>query len=360
MAQPQTQIKLWERLRLKQLQKIGLLIFCLFLFIFALILLKEGARQLGPLVRETLSVNNVLNALGFGWLFAYIVMSGSPVATITLTLLDVGSLNKYEAFAMITGSRLGASFIVLFIGFLYMMRGSERKTSISTGLLSLFVTQTTYIPAFFIGLWLLSTGWMDGFQMTRAAQVSSVFDQIFNPVMQVLLLYLPRWVIFGLGFGVMMASFTLLDKALPQVHLEESAFSGMARILYRPVVTFLLGALVTLITMSVSLSLSILVPLSMRGYVRRENVIPYVMGANITTFIDTLIAAVLLANPVAFTVVLVNMISIALVSLIIIVFFYRWYERLVLGYTNRLLSRRTWLIVYMIGIFGLPILLMFL
>ena len=63
----------------------------------------------------------------------------------------------------------------------------------------------------------------------------------------------------------------------------------MARILYRPVVTFLLGALVTLLTMSVSLSLSILVPLSMRGYVRRENVIPYVMGANITTFIDTLI-----------------------------------------------------------------------
>ena len=62
------------------------------------------------------------------------------------------------------------------------------------------------------------------------------------------------------------------------------------RLLYRPLVTFALGLAVTTLTMSVSVSLSVLVPLSARGYIRRENVIPYIMGANITTFVDTLVA----------------------------------------------------------------------
>lgn len=348
-----------DRFRIEQVRKGILLLFSLFLFILALTFLREGAKQLGPFVRDNLSVNNPANALGFGWLFAYVVMSGSPVAAIALTLLDVGSLTKLEAFAMITGSRLGASFIVLFIGFIYLLRGrGERGKSLSTGLLSLFVTQTTYIPALIIGVLLLSNGWMDGVQLNTASQITSIFDRIFDPIVNTMLLYLPRWLIFGLGFVIMMVSFTLLDKSLPEVHLEESAFRGMARILYRPIVTFALGALVTTITMSVSLSLSILVPLSMRGYVRRENVISYVMGANITTFIDTLIAAVLLANPDAFTVVLVNMSSVAIVSLAIILLFYRPYERIVLGFTNRLLTRRKLLVIYMFSIIGLPLLLM--
>lgn len=340
------------------LKKLGLFLVSLFLFVLALYLLKEGARQLGPFVRDFLRVDNVANALGFGWLFAYAVMSGSPVAAITLTLLDVGTLNLPEAYGMLSGSRLGASFIVLFIGFVYMLRGSERK-SMTTGLLSLLVTQTIYIPALFIGLWLLRSGWLNGIQMSSAFEAISVFDLIFDPITGFLLAFLPRWVVFILGFLVLLGGFSLMDRALPEVNLEDSAFSGMARILYRPVVTFLLGAAVTTITMSVSLSLSILVPLSMRGYVRRENIIPYVMGANITTFVDTLMAAVLLGNPAAFTVVFVNMLSVATVSMLILGLFYGKYERLILLFEARLLNRRKWLIAYMFGIVGVPLILMF-
>ncbi len=349
---------LLKRLTPQMLGKVALFVFALFVFTFALVLLKEGAKEFGPFVRNFLDVNNVANALGFGWLFAYAVMSGSPVAAITLTLLDANALNHAEAFAMINGSRLGASFIVLFIGFVYTLRGRERKASMSTGLLSLIVTQTTYIPALFLGLWLLRMGWLDALQLTQASEVSSVFDLIFDPITGFLLGWLPRWVIFGMGFLALLFSFSLLDRSLPKVNLEETGFSGMARILYRPFFTFLLGAIVTTFTMSVSLSVSILVPLSVRGYIRRENIIPYVMGANITTFVDTLIAAVLLGNPGAFTVVLVEMLSVALISLLIIGLAYSPYERWILGVVNRLLNRPILLAWYMFGIVGIPIVLM--
>ena len=71
-----------------------------------------------------------------------------------------------------------------------------------------------------------------------------------------------------------------------------------------------------------SVSLSLLVPLSARGYVRRENLIPYIMGANITTFIDTLLAALLINNPMGFTIVLVQMITATFASLVILIFIF--------------------------------------
>ncbi|GAB4403961.1 MAG: hypothetical protein OHK0052_26690 [Anaerolineales bacterium] len=341
------------------LKKLGMFFVSLFLFILALYLLKEGARQLGPFVRNFLQVDSPVNTLGFGWVFAYAVMSGSPVATITLTLLDAGSLNPPEAFAMISGSRLGASFIVLFIGLIYMLRGKGKKSSMTTGLLSLLVTQTTYIPGLFLGFFLLRTGIFDQWHAKTAFEVVSIFDLIFDPIIQFLLAWLPRWVLFAGGFLVLLGSFSLMDRALPQVNLEKGAFSGMARVLYRPIVTFLLGAAVTMVTMSVSLSVSILVPLSMRGYIRRENIIPYVMGANITTFIDTLVAAILLGNPAAFTVVLLEMLSITIISSVIFLLGYRGYERAILKFEEFLLSRRAWLITYMIAIFIIPLILMF-
>jgi Na+/phosphate symporter len=142
--------------------------------------------------------------------------------------------------------------------------------------------------------------------------------------------------------------------------LKESQLGQMARLIYRPWVMFLLGAAITLISMSVSVSLAILVPLSHRGFVRRENVIPYIMGANITTFIDTMFAAVLLSNPAAFTVVLTSMISIAIVSILILALAYRRYERAMLHLVTWIMQDNRYLAIFMVTILLVPIILLLL
>ena len=58
-----------------------------------------------------------------------------------------------------------------------------------------------------------------------------------------------------------------------------------------------------------SVALTVLVPLASKGYVKREEAIPYIMGANITTLADTLVAAMLLGNPVAVQIVLAEAIG---------------------------------------------------
>ena len=122
---------------------------------------------------------------------------------------------------------------------------------------------------------------------------------------------------------------------------------------------FLLGALVTMISMSVSLSLSILVPLSARGFVRRENVIPYIMGANITTFIDTLLAAVLLRNSSAFTIIFAGILSITIISILILVTTYGRYRSAILNSVTWITAHNRNLAIFMVFIFILPVLLMF-
>jgi hypothetical protein len=345
----------WQRIHVG---KIALFIASLFLFILAINLMKEGARGIAPLVRDLFSVTNVANSLGFGWLFAYVIMSGSPVAAAALTFFDASVLSRLQAFAMITGSRLGASFIVLFIGFLYVLRGRNRTTSLSMGLLSLTVTATTYLPGLVLGAVLLYTGGLDGLQLRAGVLLSSALDVVIDPIASVVTALLPEWAVFLVGLGIILLSFNLFDRCLPAMSIKESQVGRISSLVYRPVVMFALGALVTVISMSVSLSLSILVPLSSRGLVRRENVIPYIMGANITTFVDTLLAAVLLNNPPAFTIVFVEMASVTVISLVILLTNYRFYQETILRFVGWITSSNRNLALFMVAIFTVPIVLM--
>lgn len=342
----------------KGIQKLTLFLVSVLLFILAIELLKNGARGVAPLIGGRLDVDSLPNALGFGWLFAYLVMGGSPVAAASLVFFDAGALNRLQTFAMITGSRLGAALIVLFIGFIYVLRGHERRTGLTMGLLSLIVTGSIYLPALGVGYLLLSRRTLDFVQLDRGAALSSALDRAFAPVVRPLVDTLPGWGVFLAGLGIILVSFSLFDRALPELHLERSGFAETAHLIYRPLIMFALGAVLTLLTLSVSLSLSLLVPLSARGYVRRENVIPYIMGANITTFVDTLLAAVLLGNPDAFTVVLVSALSVALVSLTVLLLFFLHYERAMLGLVAWVAAGNRNLALFMFTILVVPLVLM--
>lgn len=340
--------------------KVGLFLASLALFVLAIGLLKEGAAGVAPFVREGLSITNPADGLGFGWLSAYLVLGGSPVAAVALAFFDVGAIDRLTAFAMITGSRLGASFIVLLVGFLYVLRGRDRATSLSMGLLSLTVTGTTHVLGFGLGLYILDRGLWRTLPGGVEGSMASLTDRVVDPALAVLAGALPRGVLFVAGLLVILLSFHLFDRCLPQMTIKESQLGRVSRVVYNPWVMFLLGALVTLISMSVSLSLSILVPLSNRGYVRRENAVPYIMGANVTTFFDTLLAALLLQNPEAVAIVLAQMAAIALVSVVLLLTVFRRYERWMLAAVAWLTDRPRNLTLFVAAIFAVPLVLILL
>ena len=331
----------------------------LMLFVLALETLKKGAGGLKP-VLNGVSADGVLNLLGFGWSGAYAVMSGSPVAAISLSLYAGGTISDVEAFAMINGTRLGASFIVLFAGFLLWVFHRRTADGLYIGVVALLTAFTLWLPVLPIGILALRSGWFDSVRLSTPGAVTSFVDVAFDPAVNLADDHLPRLMMFILGAGLLLGAFTVFDRALP--NLESVSGRRVERIrdwIHHPLAMFALGLLVTAMTLSVSLSLTLLIPLSLKGYVRREGIIPYVMGANISTWVDTLVAALLLDSPRAFTIVFTEMVIGATISLIVLVFFYRPYSRLILATAHRVTHSRKGFALFLGAIFVVPLVLFF-
>ncbi len=330
----------------------------LLLFIFALELLTAGATGLSP-VLSRFSADGVLNLLGFGWLGSYAVMSGSPVAAISLSLFASGTTSDLEAFAMINGSRLGASFIVLFVGFVLWVTHKRTADGLYIGVVALLTAFTLWLPALPLGILALESGWLDDISVGTPGAVTSFVEVVYDPLVNRIADSVPDLMLFGLGIGVLLLAFTVFDRALPNLESggTTSRLERAREWFHRPLPMLGLGMAVTAITLSVSISLTLLIPLSLKGYIRRNAIIPYVMGANINTWVDTMVAALLLDSPRAFTIVFTQMVVGGLISLAVLLFLYKPYSAAIINVANHITHSRRAFGAFMAAIFIVPLLL---
>lgn len=339
------------------LLRAGFLVAGLGLFVTALGLMKAGAQSLVPTLEGSALTDNAWSTLGLGWLGACIVLSGSPVAASSLTLLDGGAIERVESFTMLTGSRLGAAFVVLVAGIVYAIRsrdGGGRRAPISIGILSLLMTFATYVPGSLIGYGLLSGGLLDGLDIGTSPGLTSATDTLFGWSVDLLDRFLPGWALFPAGVGVLLLGFAAFDRVLPAVsehRLEERRDAWHER----KWTMFAVGCGVCLLTLSVSVALTVLVPLVAKGYLRRANTLPYIAGANITTLADTLVAAVLLGNQDAVRVVVAITAGVSGWTLLVLLVAYPVVRRSCLSVASGALRSRTRLAGFAAALFAVPL-----
>lgn len=329
----------------------------LFLFVLALQLLKSGAGGLKP-VLKALDVNGPVNLLGFGWIGSYAVMSGSPVAAISLSLFSKGTISDVEAFAMINGSRMGASFIVLFVGFVLYVAHRKSADGLFIGAVAMLTAFTLWLPVLPIGILLLKAGWFDSIRLGTPPGITSIINVLFDPIVHRADDHLPAIAMFGVGVATLLTAFTVFDRALPNLESSDLKVERAQEWLHRPMTMFAIGLAITAVTMSVSLSVTILIPLSLKGYVRRDNIIPYVMGANISTWVDTLVASLLLGAPRAFTIVFTEMVVGCCVSLFVLIFLYKPYSRLILSTAHSITRSKRSFAIFLGAILLVPLVLL--
>ncbi len=329
------------------------------LFVTALGLMRSGAAELIPSLEGSVFTDNAWSTLGLGWLGACIVLSGSPVAASSLSLLDGGAIDRTQSFTMLTGSRLGAAFVVLVIGVAYAARRpgeGGRRAPISIGILSLLMTTVAYVPGAVIGYLLLDGGALDGLDIGTSPGLTSLTDTAFGWTVDLAREVLPGWALFPLGLGVLLLGFQLFDKVMPAVgsdRMEDRPDAWYTR--KWPM--FLLGCGVCLLTLSVSVSLTVLVPLVAKGHLRRANTLPYIAGANITTLADTLVAAILLGNQDGVRVVVAVTLSVTVWTLALLTFAYPLLRRGCLGVARRALRSRRRLVAFTGILLGIPVVL---
>jgi len=329
----------------------------MYLFILAVQIMKTGAAAIGPDIQGQFPFANGISTLGFGWLGAYFVLSGSPVAATAISLFGAGTLTKLQTFTMLSGSRLGASFIVLLTGFIYAARNRQdpnRGEPIGMGIQAMTMTALVYLPGMIIGYGIIRSGLLGGLNLHASGKLEAAMSVVWGPVVDAIEGVVPEALMFLVGLLVILVSFKVLDHVLPQVSSDTTA-AKRASWMRRPWTMFALGCIVATLTLSVSVALTVLVPLAVKGYVRRDDALPYIMGANITTLADTLVVAMLQRDPVAAQIVLAEAIGVTIVSLAILAFWYQPVKRGVIRLDDYFVGSTRRLAIFVGILFVLPV-----
>ena len=294
----------------------------LFVFVGALQLMKTGAAGLSILREGGFLVENAGSTLGLGWLGALLVLSGSPVAATSLTLVAADGISELQGFTMLTGSRLGAAFVVLVTAVLFALRAQEgqRKAPVTCAMFALYATAMIYVPAAFVGGALLSWDRFHSLELSAPGQFVDLIDLVYGGLIDRAETYSGPLVFLG-GLVALLLAFKLIDTVLPSLD-EGSLGASRLDLLTRKWPMFFIGCFVALVTMSVSVALAVLVPLVAKRYVKVDYVLPYILGANITTLGDTMFAAFALDSPAAVRIVLAEVIATSVLSVVLLAFFY--------------------------------------
>ncbi|MFP4116315.1 MAG: hypothetical protein ACLFTQ_03910 [Candidatus Aenigmatarchaeota archaeon] len=340
-------------------EKVGKALFVvtgILIFVLSIQLLKSSAGQIAPdLESYLLFVKSPRSSLGFGWLMSYLFMSGYPVTVLSTTLLEAGVFSELFTFLAINGSRLGAALIVILIGVVGALKkeGASVVDGSSIGFLTLIVTYTIQIPAIFLGLLLLR--WeVISFMPDLGFLV--VLNRAYEPLVEPFLQYLGPAISLLLALAILYFSLSIFERAFKDIKVESFKSSWVNFLMEKPHYSFLLGAVLTFFSQTVALSIGIVVPLYIRGFIQRKNLIPYIMGACITTFGGTLAAAFLLESQVGINISLTVIAATAAVSLLFLSV-YDKYSKAIIATTNFFLGNRKRLTFLLVSIFVIPFLL---
>lgn len=305
-----TVTNLWKHRKKRKAYHRIRLFWSLYLIIFAVILMKDIA---GGLVEaQALDVLKVVNrpagALGAGWLFSILLQSGSVVAIIVSTLLGSQLIDFPSAFFVLVGCILGNSTSPIFASLIVQHdKHWELRHGVEIGVAN--VVYSFFLGAAVVALELL-TGLFTHFGQSIThtlrgwdllARLPNLLDVIVLPVYEVT--QVSSWPIplqALLALVAVIYGFQILGRAaIRLLGGAERAQKKLETSLHSPARLFGLGIGLTILVPSSSLLVSLMVPLAVSGVLSLRQAIPVLIGSNIATFIDVLLAALANGQPQA-------------------------------------------------------------
>ena len=132
--------------------------------------------------------------------------------------------------------------------------------------------------------------------------------------------------LFLTSIGVLLGSLRIFDRSFKGLSEDKFRSKYLRFQMSNKWVSFAAGSAITLVSTSVALSVGIIVPLYNRGYFKRKEIIPYLMGANLTTMISSIMAAAVIESAIAMKMSLILSISVLITTVIVLMFYDRTYH----------------------------------
>jgi len=289
----------------------------IYLFVSSIEMIKISAKALGHGGVDYIVglIRGPITGVFAGWFGTALVQSSGAFDSIVVALVSAGVIPMITAVGIILGAEVGTTITSLLVSVMgYMRRNIEMfKSTFIIALIHFWYNVGTLLICLTLELSLgvfsnIALIGRDFFsQVPGMALIPSVFDLV-SPWVKFVLRYVPGWI--GLIGGCVLLIFALSrsERYMTRVfktdvnrRLLNTAFGSVTK-------SLLAGFIFTVLVPSTSVMVSLLIPLAAAGIIDASyNILPYILGANIGTVFDVMIASLATGDPAAIGVWLVHL-----------------------------------------------------
>jgi solute carrier family 34 (sodium-dependent phosphate cotransporter) len=288
----------------------------LYFFISAIMLIKESAGLMTAFLAEkiVLVIRDTTSGVFAGWLGTALLHSSGAFDSIIVAFVSSGAMPIGLAVSTIIGAELGTTVTPFLISVLNQVRKKQHQDAAFNVTLTHVIynlcTLAIFYPAeLFFGTltWIALQG---SNVFVKAPWLNAIPDflDVATPWVPVILQYIPPWLGIILGAVMLILALGGVEKYMTEIFNMPRSWNLIRATFQKPYRAFLAGFLFTLLIPSTTVMVSLLVPLATSGVLGAEfYILPYILGANIGTVFDVMIAAMATGDPIALGVWLVHL-----------------------------------------------------
>jgi len=287
--------------------------------------IKGAAGKLGASLAQSiiLLIRDTTSGVFAGWIGTALLHSSGAFDSIIVTFTASGVMPLRLAVATIIGAELGTTVTPFLISVLNQMRGKEHQSAafnvtLSHVLYNLATLMIFYPLEQFFGVFSY-IALQGSYIFVKAPWLNAIPDllEVATPWVSVLLEFIPEWVGLIIGAAMLVLALGGIETYMTEIFNMPRSWNLIQSTFKKPMRAFLAGFLFTCLIPSTTVMVSLLVPLASSGVIDADYyILPYILGANIGTVFDVMVAAMATGDPIALGVWLVHL-SINLIGALI-------------------------------------------
>jgi sodium-dependent phosphate cotransporter len=291
-------------------------ILSIYFFISAIVLVKNSAKVVGVALAETivLIIRDTTSAVFAGWISTAMLHSSGAFDSIICAFTSSGVMPLNLSVATIIGAEIGTTVTPFLISVLERLKGKGESraafnVTMSHVLYNLFTLALFYPMELFFGTFSKIAKW-GSHQFVKITWLNAVPDLLdtITPWVKPLLGYIGPWAGLVGGGVLLLVALGAVEKYMTAIFSMPRSWNLIRSTFTRPKRAFLAGFIFTLLVPSTTVMVSLLIPLATSGVIKAEYyILPYILGANIGTVFDVMIAAMATGDPIALGVWLVHL-----------------------------------------------------
>jgi len=288
----------------------------IYFFVSSIVLIKSSAVILGESLAEriVLLIRDTTSGVFAGWITTALLHSSGAFDSIIVAFVSSGVMPLSLAVATIIGAEIGTTvtpFLVSVLGYI-RKRGqlsASFNVTMSHVLYNLFTLLLFYPIELFFGTFtkIAQRGSSIFVKVTWLKLIPDLLD-VATPWIDVLLAFIPAWIGLIIGGAMLITALWGVERYMTAIFSMPRSWNLIRATFAKPVRSFIAGFLFTVLVPSTTVMVSLLVPLAATGVIGVEYyVLPYILGANIGTVFDVMMAALATGDPVSLGVWLVHL-----------------------------------------------------